>query len=409
MSMNNIFIVIQYQNMGNLLRHGIDTYKQTIDLAKDTPKQSPGGNVRKSSPPKALIRETVSAGKPKKPVKRQSENESSESKYRRVAKFLILIGSEQAAEILAELDPQQVEEVSKEIASIKIIKPEEKDEILGEFQELFSKAVGFSGSSRGGIETARRILYAAKGPEKGEELLNRAVPESKENFLSFLEEFSPEQLIAVFKSETAQTTSLILSRLPPKLSAGILSRLPPNLKPEVLKRMAHQKEISPDILEKIAEALREKVRHIGGGANDIQIDGMKTLAAILKQGDYAFGDKIINELETQNPEIGKDLKEKFYTLDDVVNAIDRPIQEKLSAMSEKEIAILLKGKEKEFCDKILSCVSAGRRQLIREEYEILGAVSKRDCDAVTIEFLDWFRKARENGDIILYSDEDVFL
>jgi flagellar motor switch protein FliG len=57
----------------------------------------------------------------------------------------------------------------------------------------------------------------------------------------------------------------------------------------------------------------------------------------------------------------------------------------------------------------MSCVSAGRRKLIREENEILGAVPKRDCDSVVKEFLTWFRFAREHGEILLYSDEDVVI
>jgi flagellar motor switch protein FliG len=44
-----------------------------------------------------------------------------------------------------------------------------------------------------------------------------------------------------------------------------------------------------------------------------------------------------------------------------------------------------------------------------EEIEILGPVPKRDCDAAAKDFLAWFRRAREKGEIILYSDEDVYL
>jgi flagellar motor switch protein FliG len=383
-------------------------YKQTINI-KNESQPSRQVHPQETAVNKRTHPETVGGflrtGKSPKP----SKNEQPESKYRRVAKFLILIGSEQAAEILAELDPKQVEKISKEIALTKTIKPEEGDEIFAEFHSLFSRPYSFSGSSRGGVETARRILYAAKGPEKGEELLNKAVPESKENPFGFLEDFSPEQLVMVLKTETAQTTALILSRLSPKLSAEILSRLPPDFKPEVLKRMAYQKEISPEVIEQVAAALKEKVRHVSSSANDIEIDGMQKLAAILKQGDYAFGDKIISELEQKNPDIGKDLKEKLYTLDDVIYTVDRPIQDKLKTMSERDIAILLKGRGMEFGEKILSCVSAGRRQSIREESEILGTVPKRDCDAAAAEFLAWFRTARENGEIILYSDEDVFV
>jgi flagellar motor switch protein FliG len=408
--------------MGNITRHGIEMYQQTINLKNESkvPNQKTQDKIKKNRIPKPVAegefyrsgKLPLAEGSVAKDSKFQPDTKKVpilESKYRRVAKFLILIGSEQAAEILAELAPEQVNEISKEIALTKYIKPDEREQILAEFHTLFSKPYHFSGSSHGGVETARRILYAAKGPEKGEALLNKAVPDSKENLFSFLEEFSPEQLVMVFKGETAQTIALILSRLTPKLSAKTLSNLPPENKPEVLKRMAHQKEISPEVLEQISGALKEKVRHIGSGVNDIQIDGMNTLAAILKQGDYSFGDRLINQLEKESPQIGKDLKEKLYTLDDVINTIDRPIQEKLSYMTERDIAILLKGRKQEFSEKILSCVSAGRRKLIREESEIMGPVPVRDCEAVAGEFLSWFRTARENGDIILYSDEDVYL
>ena len=387
--------------MGNILRHGVEMYKQTINLKNEPPPENrKTTEIDRPKSGKDLLKIGEGWDSGKKPK---------ESKYRRVAKFLILIGSEQAADILAELDHEQVEAISKEIAFIKTIKPEEGNEILEEFHSLFSRPYSFSGLSQGGIETARRILYAAKGPEKGEALLNKAVPESRENFFGFLEEFSPEQLVMLLKDETAQTAALILSRLPHILSAKTLSKLPPESKPEVLKRIAHQGKISPEVLEQVTAALKEKVRHISGGARDLEINGMQTLAAILKQGDYAFGDRIIGELEQNSPDIGKDLKEKLYTLDDIIYTVDRPIQDKLETMQDRDIAILLKGKGKEFCEKILSCVSAGRRQLIREETEILGAVPKRECDAATGEFLAWFRLARENGDIILYSDKDVIL
>jgi flagellar motor switch protein FliG len=260
--------------MGNILRHGVELYKQTINL-KDEPLK-----------PMPELYSQPASSKPPSPKK--DEPARQESKVRRVAKFLILIGSEQAADILAQLEAGQVEAISKEIAFIKTINPEEGEEILKEFHSLFSGHYSYSGLSRGGVETARRILYAAKGPEKGEALLNKAIPASKENLFSFLEEFSSEQLIMLLKNEAEQTTALILSRMPSKISAEVISKLPPDKKPEVLKRIAYQKEVSPDVLEQITAALKEKVRNISGGAKDIEIDGMQTLAAILKQSDYNF-------------------------------------------------------------------------------------------------------------------------
>ncbi|MDR2952932.1 MAG: flagellar motor switch protein FliG [Treponema sp.] len=400
--------------MGNIAKRGVEMYQKTMNQkpAPETPGKPDGRKLQDG-----LLKTIKTAGVPPL-ISRKSDqvlvrsapvSGEAESKIRRVAKFLILIGSDQAAEILSNLDPEQVEKISAEIARINVIKPEEAEEILAEFRSLFSGPYRFTGASHGGVETARRILYAAKGPEKGEELLNKAVPDSKENILSFLEEYSPDQLGMILKTESPQAAALVLSRLSPKLSAGTLIKLPPEYKPEILRRIAHQKEIAPETLEQVAQALKEKVRNVSGGAKDLELDGVQALAAILKQGDYSFGDRIINELEQNSPDIGKDLKERLYTLDDVVNAIDRPIQEKLSSMADRDIAILIKGRGAEFQGKIMSCVSSVRRQLIRDESEILGAVPKRDCDAAVGEFLAWFRQARENGEIFLYTDEDVFV
>ena len=396
--------------MGNLLRHGIEMYKQTINNdapLPDEPKST--GNFLKSG---KILNDQLTMPASKILLK-ETQPSAKDSKFRRVAKFLILIGSEQASGILSELDQDQVSEITKEISLIKTISPEERDVIFTEFHALFSGAklqpYRLNGFPAGGIETARRILYAAKGAQKGEALLNKAVPESKESPFTFLEEFSPEQLIMLFKNESAQTIALILVRLSAKTSAGIINKLPPKLKPDVLKRMAHQGEVMPEVLEQVSAAFKEKVRHISGGAKDVEIDGIQTLAAILKQGEYSFGDRLINELEMEDPKIGKDLKDKLYTLDDVVKTVERPIQEKLKLMTERDIAVLIKGRGKEFSEKILSCVSEGRRKIIQEEFDILGPVPKRDCDAAAKDFLAWFRLARERGEIILYSDEDVYI
>jgi flagellar motor switch protein FliG len=294
-----------------------------------------------------------------------------------------------------------------EIASIRKVEGDEAEAILTEFKSLLKEPYGYRGVSSGGIDTARHILYTAYGPEKGEALLNKTVPLSRENIFGFLEEFSPEQIVFLLKDENPVTAALILARLSPKLSAETLGKFPPALKPDILIKIAHQTEVLPEVLERVAQAIREKARHLGSSSNDIAIDGMQALAAILKQGDFSFGDRIISELEAESPEIGQELKGKLYTLDDVLAVYDRHLAEKLRGMGEKAIAILLKGRSAEFREKILSKISAGRRGLIREEMEILGPVSKRECDDAANDFLVWFRQARENGNIMLTSDEDL--
>jgi flagellar motor switch protein FliG len=341
----------------------------------------------------------------------QPAQPSTDSKYRRVAKFLILIGSERAAEILSQLEPQQVEAISKEITTVKTIDALEGAAVLEEFKNLLSAPYGFSGGASGGVEAARRLLYAAYGPEKGEEVLLRSVPEAKANPFDFLEDFSGEQLALLFKEEPPAAAALVFSRLPPKLSAAALAGITGEKKLEIVRRIAKPAAVAPEVLERVAGALKEKARHITDAANrsggEAEFDGMGTLAAILKSADASFGDHLLNELEIADPELGKNLKDKIYSLDDIVHASDLPLQKKLAAMEDRDIALLLKGRPIEFREKILSNLSAARRSDVFEEGEIAGPVPRSEVDEVANEFLLWFRSAREDGSLLMLNDEDV--
>ena len=398
--------------MGNITRRGINAYQQTMKPPETNPpveqaRQKKDGLLKTIKTP--LPEETLRVPRPGSVLPRDGTG-GEDSKCRRVAKLLVLIGGDRAASILSELDAEQVEEISREIASIRGISAAEGEAILAEFRSLLSTPFGYSGAASGGVEAARRILYAAYGPLQGEALLNKSVPGSRENIFGFLETFAADQLALLLRDEAPPTAALILARLSPKLTAAVLGKTPAEHKSDILRRIAHQGDVAPEVLDRVAAAVKEKARHLGNaGTKDFAIDGMQALAAILKQGDYSFGDRLITELETESPGIGKDLKERLYTLDDVIDMPDRPLREKLAAMTDQDIALLLKGRGADFGEKILSCVSAARRKQIREEGEIMGAVPKRDSDAAAGELLAWFRLARESGEIILESDEDVLV
>jgi flagellar motor switch protein FliG len=341
------------------------------------------------------------------------ENSGEDSKYRRVAKFLILIGREEAgrniaSEILAKLEIEQVEQISKEISSIRGISKEESVEIFDEFRSLLAAGYQFLGAASGGIDATRNILYAAFGPEKGESFLRKTVPESVENPFDFLEEFSGEQVSFILKDESSAVTALVLSRLSPKLSASCLALMNPVRKLDIVKRIAHLSETLPEVLERVAQGLKDKA-HTVGKVDSVNIDGRSALTAILKHMDISSGETILNELEENDPELSEDIKDRLHTLEDVIKAEDKPLQNHLRSLSDKDIALLLKGKSEAFAEKILSNLSSHRRSIIKEEIEIMGPVSKRDVDTADKAFLTWFRNGREEGRIVLIDDEDVII
>lgn len=331
-----------------------------------------------------------------------------ESKYRKVAKLLILMGKEAAIQILSKLEPMQIEAVSKEIASIHGISSEEAEDLIDEFKSLLALSGGYKGSFSGGIGEARNLLYVAFGPEKGESILKKAVPQAADKPFAFLEEFSAEQLRIIFKDESPATEAMALSRLPPKLAAEVINSAEPSRKIEIVKRIAKINKVALSVMEVVADALKEKIRKIGSTETE-RIDGMSALVAILRASNVSFEEKLLDELVLDDPMLGYSLRATLYTLDDIVKASDRAIEEKLRGMSEKEIVYLIKGRSRPFIEKIMSNVSAQRRSMIREESDILGPIPRIESDTVAADFLTWFRRGREKGTIMLMDDQDVIL
>jgi flagellar motor switch protein FliG len=319
----------------------------------------------------------------------------------------VLIGSDEAAKILSRLDPEHVEAISKEIVSIRSISPDEAEAVIEEFRALLSPSFGYSGSSAGGVEEARRLLYAAFGPEKGEALLVRAVPDAAGNPFDFLNDFSGEQLALLFKNESPAACAMVFSRLPPGQSAAVLANISPERKLEIVKRIARLKETSPEVIDRAAAALRDKARFFGRDDTVREIDGRGLLAEILKHSEPSYGSRLLEELEAEDPSLSREMKDRLYTLDDICGAADRPLQEKLRAMEDRDIVFLIRGRSAAFTQKILGNLSSARAKLITEESEILGPVPRIEIEAAAREFLAWFRLSREEGRILMLSDEDV--
>jgi len=256
-----------------------------------------------------------------------------------------------------------------------------------------------------GNDEASRIL-SQLDVEKGKALLVKAAPP-----LDFLSDFSGEQLALLFRDESPAACAMVFSRLPPEVSATILANTSLERKTEIVRRIARLKEISPEVLKQTAGALREKARHFG--RNDAEagrgIDGKDVLAAILKHSDLAFGGRLLEELEENDLSLGREMKNRLYSLEDVVGAADRPLQEKLNSMDDREIALLLRDRSETFTRKILDNLSKARAARVREESEIMGTAPKVEAEAAVRAFLSWFRLGRENGHILMLSGEDVLL
>ena len=327
-----------------------------------------------------------------------------DSVYRRVAKFLLLIGEDEAAKILPHLSEKQIERIIPEIASIRTVDKDEAQVILEEFNGLMNKS-----REQGGLDTAREMLEKAYGKARADQMIKKAIPlEGKIPFV-YLNDADNERVYQLLKDENPGVQSLVLSHLEPKKAAKVINLMKPEEKKEVVIRLAKMEPVDPDVIRRVDQAMHEKSlsQTVEKAEN---IDGRNALAQILKKMDIGSENDILSYLSEDDPDLGQDLRSRLFTMDDVVKADDRFVQQKLHEMSEIDIAYLIAGKPDDFRDKILDNISSGRRAEVLEQEDILKPMRRSDCERITSEFFSKLRRAYEEGHLIIKDrNDDVFV
>lgn len=339
----------------------------------------------------------------KVPVKK-TEKDGKDSVFRRVAKFLLIIGEDEAAKILPYLSEEQIEKIIPEIASIRSVDKDEAQVILSEFDSLLNKA-----KQSGGVETAREMLEKAYGKKRAEEMLEKAIPFQGTKPFEYLANSDNERIYLLLKDENPGVQSLVLSKLEPKKAAKIINLMNDDEKKEVVLRLAKMQPVSPEVLRRIDQGLHEKsLRQTTEKAENI--DGRNALAQILKKMDVKSENDILSYLSEDDPDLGQDLRTRLFTMDDVIKSDNRFIQEKLREMSESDIAYLIAGKTDDFRSKILENISSGKRQEVLYQEDILKPMRRSDCERITSEFFSKLRRAFEDGHLIIKDrNDDIFV
>lgn len=368
-------------------------------LGKDRPAE------RKDTPNKGSAPPQSGTAKPKTPsLPSFLKTDTGELAYRKVAKFLIILGKDEGAKILALLEPAQIERVTAEIAAVRSVSPEEAERLLDEFGLRAAKAA----LPRGGIDAARDMLVKAFGRERGLDFLRRAAPADVPKPFDFLLSLEPPQALLLLKDESLAVAALVLSRVEPAYASKVIARMSDAEKREVVLRIARMGKVDPDVLARTQTALEEKARKLGKVVTE-EIDGASALAGILRYMSPSSERLILDALDEGAPAVVDRVKEGLFTLEDVLDVPPRDLQEALRLYKDEALALVLKGKDGPFRDRVMANLSEGRRRAVEDEGLIMGAVRREDIDAATRDFLGYFKRLREEGKLVLLSDEGEYI
>ncbi len=225
--------------------------------------------------------------------------------YEKAARFLVLLGKEQASEVLKHLSEEEVAGITREIAALERLDTAEAAKILEEFGYLVKTKDLLA---RGGVDMAKEILRAAFDEDRANALIERLALKTAPHPFAFLMDLDVEQVKLLLKNESPQVLAVIIPHLSPERGAQVLGSLPPEVQVPVVQRMANLTQINPEVLRRAEGTLRDKVRAQGQIVTQ-EVDGQAVLAEILRNMAPGPERAIMDSLQAQDHALAKALSQ----------------------------------------------------------------------------------------------------
>ena len=321
------------------------------------------------------------------------------SGMRKAAILLITLGDQTSAEILKQMDEDEIQAIGREVARISAISSEQADALLEEFYQM---TVAHDYVLKGGIDYARKILITAFGPETAKKMLDRLMKTLGSEMASFdaLQKADPQQVAKFIHHEHPQTIALVLSHLNPSQAAGLLISLPPEMRSDVALRMANLDQISPEIISKIAGIIGGKLKALGEFSREAY-GGVRAVSEMFNRLDSSTSKEVLETMEQSHPTLVETIRHLMFVFEDLLLLGPESIKEVLAKVDRKVLTVALKGTSDQLKSHFLAAMSQRGAEMMREDMDALGPIKIKEVEGAQQQIIAVVRQLEAEGVISL--------
>jgi flagellar motor switch protein FliG len=320
------------------------------------------------------------------------------TRTQKLAALLIILGPDSAAQMLKSLNERELEAVSLEMSRLPVVSQELQEEILGEFAEV---AVEASTTVLGGANYTRAALEKSVGLFRASDILSRTGPSPLPlAAMQQIMDMDARQLFNLIRNEQPQTIALVTSYLSPGKASQIIEFLHTDLREEVVERLATLAPTPVEVVERIAEVIKQK----SGGKNTgalSQTGGVKGAADVLNSLDKKLSQSVLLELEKRNPELVNSIRQKMFTFEDLAKLDTPSLQKIMREVDMRDLAVSLKTASDKLKKTLLSAISKRAAETVNEEISFLGPLKKKDIEAAQLRVIESVRQLEAEGEVDL--------
>lgn len=323
----------------------------------------------------------------------------------RAAVILLLLGEEQAADIISYMSPREVQSLGANMVAVADLSQEAVNVVLDDFISTIRKQTNLG---LGTADYVQAVFTKALGEDKAATVLGRIMPGSSSKGLDILRWMDARSIGEMVVEEHPQVIAIILSVLEYDIAADVLNFIPAEVRAEVIQRVASLETIHPSAMEELENVMREQFSS-NSSARASSFGGIKTAAKIMNFTKSEMESAIISGVTGIDEELALKIQDNMFTFENLSGLDNRSIQVLMRNIETDLLMTALKAADEEVKDKFMDNMSQRAKVMFIDEMEAKGPIRITDVEDAQKVILRIARKLSDSGDIVLAGRGDDFV
>ncbi|MBF8222270.1 MULTISPECIES: flagellar motor switch protein FliG [Halomonadaceae] len=327
------------------------------------------------------------------------------SGVRRSAILLLALDEDSAAEVLKFMGPQEIQEVSQEMARLNQVSHQDMRRVLEHF---FRDSEELSALNINSSDYIRSVLTKALGGERASSLIEDILEAHNTNSgIDSLNLMEPSVVAELIREEHPQIIATILVHLERHQAADVLELFDDKLRNDVVLRIATFSGVQPAALQELTEVLGSMLD--GQNLKRSKMGGVKTAAEILNLMNTSQEEVAVETIRAHSEDLAQKILDEMFVFENLLDLDDRSIQLLLKEIDTNSLVVALKGSAAELVDKFTRNMSQRAAQLLREDMEARGPIRLSQVETEQKAILQVVRRLADSGEIVLSGGDDTYV
>jgi flagellar motor switch protein FliG len=323
----------------------------------------------------------------------------------RAAVLMLLLGEQQAAEIIRFLNPKEVQSLGGAMVSVADLSQEAVNVVLDEFVATLKKQTSLGLGTGDYVE---KVLKRALGDDKASSVLSRIMPGQGSKGLEILKWMDARSIAEMIRGEHPQVVAIILSVLEHIVAADVLNFLPAEARPEIIQRIASLDTVQPSAMEEL-EQIMMKQFSTNSSSKSSSFGGVKAAAQIMNSVKVELESAIMSGLSVIDADLMQKIQDNMFTFENLVSVDNRGIQAIMRTAEPDMLMVALKGAPDYVKDKFLDNMSARARVMFVDDMESKGPLRITEVEEAQKNIMRMARKLSDAGELVLAGGGDGFV